>query len=165
MQKEISQPWAALASNLVSETWIWGGETCWCSASLGEIPLPLESVGEILGHPLRMQLPSHSLWKWSHGTNATDSQFYRIDLVSFLQYTLYIYHMPLGQFTVILNGWLVFIYLYIFLIFTIYVSLHGKQMGKQWKQCQTLFFWVPKSLQMVTAATKLKDAYSLEGKL
>ena len=37
--------------------------------------------------------------------------------------------------------------------------------GKQWKQCQTLSFWAPKSLQMVTAATKLKDAYSLEGKL
>ena len=37
--------------------------------------------------------------------------------------------------------------------------------GKQWKQCQTLFFWAPKSLQMVTAAVKLKDAYSLEGKL
>ena len=35
----------------------------------------------------------------------------------------------------------------------------------QWKQCQTLFFWAPKSLQMVTAATKLKDVYSLEGKL
>ena len=30
-------------------------------------------------------------------------------------------------------------------------------MGKQWKQCQTLFFWAPKSLQMVTAAMKLKD--------
>ena len=30
--------------------------------------------------------------------------------------------------------------------------------GKQWKQCQTLFFWAPKSLQMVTAAMKLKDA-------
>ena len=29
-------------------------------------------------------------------------------------------------------------------------------MGKQWKQCQTLFFWAPKSLQMVTAAMKLK---------
>ena len=27
------------------------------------------------------------------------------------------------------------------------------------------FFWVPKSLQMVTAAMKLKDTYSLEGKL
>ena len=27
------------------------------------------------------------------------------------------------------------------------------------------FFWTPKSLQMVTAAMKLKDAYSLEGKL
>ena len=39
------------------------------------------------------------------------------------------------------------------------------QMGKQWKECQTLFFWAPKSLQMVTAAMKLKDAYSLEGKL
>ena len=34
--------------------------------------------------------------------------------------------------------------------------------GKQWKQCQTLFFGAPKSLQMVTAAIKLKDAYSLE---
>ena len=39
------------------------------------------------------------------------------------------------------------------------------KMGKQWKQCQTLFFWAPKSLQMVTAAMKLKDSYSLEGKL
>ena len=28
-----------------------------------------------------------------------------------------------------------------------------------------LFLWTPKSLQMVTAAMKLKDAYSLEGKL
>ena len=36
-------------------------------------------------------------------------------------------------------------------------------MGKQWKKCQTLFFGAPKSLQMVTAAMKLKDAYSLEG--
>ena len=35
-------------------------------------------------------------------------------------------------------------------------SLHGKKMGKQWKQCQTLFFWAPKSLQMVTAAMKLR---------
>ena len=23
-------------------------------------------------------------------------------------------------------------------------ALHGKEMGKQWKQCQTLFFWAPK---------------------
>ena len=30
---------------------------------------------------------------------------------------------------------------------------------------ETLSFWAPKSLQMVTAAMKLKDAYSLEGKL
>ena len=35
-------------------------------------------------------------------------------------------------------------------------------MGKQWKQLQTLFSWAPKSLQMVTAAMKLKDACSLE---
>ena len=33
-------------------------------------------------------------------------------------------------------------------------------MGKQWKQCQTLFCWAPKSLEMVIAAMKLKDAYS-----
>ena len=37
--------------------------------------------------------------------------------------------------------------------------------GKQWKQWLTLFFGDPKSVQMVTAAMKLKDAYSLEGKL
>ena len=37
--------------------------------------------------------------------------------------------------------------------------------GEQWKQCQTLFSWAPKSLQTGTAAMKLKDAYSLEGKL
>ena len=37
--------------------------------------------------------------------------------------------------------------------------------GKQWTQWLTSFFWAPKSLQMVTAAMKLKDAYSLEGKL
>ena len=37
--------------------------------------------------------------------------------------------------------------------------------GKQWKQWQTLFFWAPKSLQMVIATTKLKDTYSLEVKL
>ena len=37
---------------------------------------------------------------------------------------------------------------------------------KQWKQCQTLFWGgAPKSLQMVTAAMKLKDAYSFQGKL
>ena len=34
--------------------------------------------------------------------------------------------------------------------------------GKQWL---TLFFWAPKSLQMVIAAMKLKDAYYLEEKL
>ena len=37
-------------------------------------------------------------------------------------------------------------------------------MGKQQKQCQTLLSWAPKSLQMVTAAMKLKDTYSLEEK-
>ena len=38
--------------------------------------------------------------------------------------------------------------------------------GETAETCQTLFFWAPKSsLQMVTTAMKLKDAYSLEGKL
>ena len=37
--------------------------------------------------------------------------------------------------------------------------------GKQWKPWLTLFFWAPKSLRLVIAAMKLKDAYSLEGKL
>ena len=37
-------------------------------------------------------------------------------------------------------------------------------MGKQWKQWLILFSWAAKSPQMVTAAMKLKDAYSLEEK-
>ena len=37
--------------------------------------------------------------------------------------------------------------------------------GETVEQWQSLFFGAPKSLQMVTAATKLKDAYSLDGKL
>ena len=35
-------------------------------------------------------------------------------------------------------------------------------MGKQWKQREFIFWGAPKSLQMVTAAMKLKDTYSLE---
>ena len=37
--------------------------------------------------------------------------------------------------------------------------------GRQKKQCQTLFSWAPKSLQMVTEAMKLKDTCSWEEKL
>ena len=37
--------------------------------------------------------------------------------------------------------------------------------GETVEQCETLFFWTPKSLQMVTAAMKLKDVCFLEGKL
>ena len=37
--------------------------------------------------------------------------------------------------------------------------------GEEWKQWQTLFLGAPKSLQMVMAAMKLKDAYSLEEKV
>ena len=44
-------------------------------------------------------------------------------------------------------------------------SLQGKQRRKEWKQCQTLFWGAPKSLQMVIAEMKLKDACSLEEKL
>ena len=32
-------------------------------------------------------------------------------------------------------------------------------MGKQWKQCQTSFFWAPKSLQMVTACMLMGESY------
>ena len=37
--------------------------------------------------------------------------------------------------------------------------------GETWKQWLTLFLGAPKSLQTVISAMKLKDAYSLEGKL
>ena len=37
--------------------------------------------------------------------------------------------------------------------------------GETGNSVRLYFFWAPKSLQMVTAAMKLKDAYSLEGKL
>ena len=45
------------------------------------------------------------------------------------------------------------------------LSLDGKLMGVKMEVMTDLFSWAPKSLQMVTAAMKLKDAYSLEGKL
>ena len=41
----------------------------------------------------------------------------------------------------------------------------GNRWGNSGKQWLTLFSWAPKSLQMVIAAMKLKDVYSLEGKL
>ena len=50
-------------------------------------------------------------------------------------------------------------------IITFGPSLHGKYMGKQWKQWQTLFVRAPKLLQVVIAAMKLKDACSLEENL
>ena len=37
--------------------------------------------------------------------------------------------------------------------------------GETMETVSDFIFWIPKSLQMVTAAMKLKDAYSLEGKL
>ena len=37
--------------------------------------------------------------------------------------------------------------------------------GETVETVDDLIFWAPKSLQMVTAAIKLIDAYSLEGKL
>ena len=39
--------------------------------------------------------------------------------------------------------------------------------GETWEAVSDFIFWggAPKSLQMVTAAKKLKDTYSLEGKL
>ena len=37
--------------------------------------------------------------------------------------------------------------------------------GQTVKTVSDFIFWAPKSLQIVTAAMKLKDAYSLEGKL
>ena len=41
-------------------------------------------------------------------------------------------------------------------------EIDGETVGKQ---CQALFWGAPKSLQIVIAAMKLKDSYSLEGKL
>ena len=38
-------------------------------------------------------------------------------------------------------------------------------MANRWGNSEKLFFWFPKSLQMVTAVMELKDAYSLEAKL
>ena len=40
----------------------------------------------------------------------------------------------------------------------------SRQIDGETVECQTLFLWAPTSLQMVTAAMKLKDAFSLEGK-
>ena len=44
-------------------------------------------------------------------------------------------------------------------------SITSWQIDRETVETVGLFFWAPKSLQMMTAAMKLKDAYSLEGKL
>ena len=41
----------------------------------------------------------------------------------------------------------------------------GEIDGETMETVIDFIFWAPKSLQMVTAAMKLKDSYSLEGKL
>ena len=41
-------------------------------------------------------------------------------------------------------------------------QIYGETMEKQW---ETLYFWAPKSMQMVTTAMKLKDTCSFEEKL
>ena len=66
----------------------------------------------------------------------------------------------LASITSHIHNWVLFLLWLHPFILSVFISL-----GKQWKQCQTLFFWAPESLQMVTAAMKLKDAYSLEEKL
>ena len=43
--------------------------------------------------------------------------------------------------------------------------LMGNRWGDSGNSVRLYFFWTPKSSQGVTAAMKLKDAYSLEGKL
>ena len=45
------------------------------------------------------------------------------------------------------------------------LNIQKTKMGKQWKQWLTLFWRAPKPLQMMSAAMKLKDTYSLEEKL
>ena len=44
------------------------------------------------------------------------------------------------------------------------ITSFGQIDGEKWKQWQILFSWAPKLLQMVTAAMKLKEAFSLEEK-
>ena len=46
-----------------------------------------------------------------------------------------------------------------------FCSITSWQIGGETGNTDRLFFGAPKSLQMVTAAMKLKDVYSLEGKL
>ena len=41
----------------------------------------------------------------------------------------------------------------------------GNRWGNSGNSVRLYFFWAPKSLQMVIAAMKLKEAYSLEEKL
>ena len=45
------------------------------------------------------------------------------------------------------------------------VNFMTKRRENSGNSVRLYFFWAPKSLQMLTAAMKLKDTYSLEGKL
>ena len=49
--------------------------------------------------------------------------------------------------------------------FPVYGPLSSALMGNRWEKSGNSVRLAPKSLQMVTEAMELKDAYSLEGKL
>ena len=56
-------------------------------------------------------------------------------------------------------------FLSFFFFFTMIYITPWQIDGETVETVRLYFFWAPKSLQMVTAAMKLKDAYSLEEKL
>ena len=67
--------------------------------------------------------------------------------------------------TVLLKGIYRFSAIPIKLPLAFFMELEQKIFAICMETVADFIFWAPKSLQMVTAAMKLKDAYSLEGKL
>ena len=62
--------------------------------------------------------------------------------------------------TTALTGWT-----FVGKVMSLLFNMWSRLVGKQWKQWLTLFWGDPKSLHMVNSALKLKDTYSLAGKL
>lgn len=69
LEKEVSEPWAALACNIVSETWSRGGKTCGCLASPWETELPLTGIYGKRFLVIHLE-PNFHLIHWGRGVMA-----------------------------------------------------------------------------------------------
>ena len=133
----------------------WG----WRGPCVKKYKWSLEAEGSLFQQPTRKWELRHKVTRnwiltttWTNLKVDSSLEHYRHLVFSLLR--LYIGNPVEPYYSTVVKNTTVSEYIYIaFLKTTIYTKV-----GEKWKQCQILYCWVPKSLWMVTAATKLKHS-------